>query len=332
MNRPEVPRLLTATVLVVVGGLAGCSADSESGGTAPTASQRPVATSSTSTTTTLPPLPVVVPYQVVPGEPGADAKLAAARFIEAATNFGSEPANDNAFNAALATTTNPAAVEAELAPLRPAGSVSVGQIVYPQMGGLLANRASVMVILRQSVRTGGAVTESSRTIDVRVDRIDGIWTVADIDSIGAGNPPAAQPPDPSVQALLDNGQVSMPDSARADLLSGLVDPRIVNLLNQVALTHALDITVFATGHPSEVFGSTSESNHTAGRGVDIWSIDGRPVFEQRQDAASGAHDVVSAALAAGATEVGSPWDLDGPGGASFANELHQDHVHLAFDQ
>lgn len=324
-------RLSFAVVLATAIPLAACAAGSDRSATE-RVTPRSTESTSTSTTTTLPPLPVAVPYQLVPEEPGAEAKLAAARFIEAATNFGPDLADDETFGAALNATSDPTTLATELAPLRPAGSTSVGQVVYPQMGGLLAERASVMVVLRQSVRTGSTITESSRTIDVRVDRVDGLWKVTDVASIGEGASAGVNPPDPAAVALVDNVRVTMPDSARADLLSGRVDPRIVDLLTEVSRTHALDITVLATGHPPEVFGSTSESNHTAGRGVDIWSIDGRPVFEQRLDGASGAHDVVTAALAAGATEVGSPWDLDGPGGASFSNELHQDHVHLAFDK
>lgn len=72
------------------------------------------------------------------------------------------------------------------------------------------------------------------------------------------------------------------------------------------------------------------SNHTEGRGADIWAIDGQPVVSLR-DPTGPIPGLVQGLVNVGATEVGSPFDIDGPGGASFTNEVHQDHLHVAFD-
>ena len=131
-------------------------------------------------------------------------------------------------------------------------------------------------------------------------------------------------------ALLDEPRVDLPDSAQWDLQRGFVDDRVVELVRTLATDHELRVTVFGTGHPANVFGTDRTSNHTAGRGVDIWSIDGRPVAEQRD--APVIVSIIEKARAFGATEIGAPVDTDGSGGSVFTNTVHHDHLHLAFRQ
>ena len=64
--------------------------------------------------------------------------------------------------------------------------------------------------------------------------------------------------------------------------------------------------------------------------MDIWAVDGLPVVAQRVTG-SVVRGLVQELMTLGVTEIGSPWDLDGPGGASFTNVVHQDHLHVAFD-
>ena len=333
MKRPVRVLVLTAAVALVSFGLPACAR-----GKAPAAAgggDRPARSSSTTATTTttepVPPLPVVTPYTPVSEEPGSPAKVVASRFVEAMTNYSADGTGGDVWAFLLASTPTPAAIAALVAPLRVPGADSVGQVVYPQMGGLLADRTSVMVVTRQTVRIGRAVSQTVRTIDVRVNRVGGVWKVVDVRSLGGDPPPPNTAVAGPVQQLLDNKQVEMPDSARWDLQAGRIDARMVDLLNSIGVQRRLAVTVFASGHPLEVFGTASSSNHTAGRAIDIWAVDGVPVFSQRNDPASPARAVVDAALAAGATEVGSPWDADGPKRASFANDLHRDHLHLAWD-
>ena len=103
---------------------------------------------------------------------------------------------------------------------------------------------------------------------------------------------------------------------------------VLDAMLLLARDHSFSVTVLATGHPSEVFETPSVSNHTEGRGVDIWAVDGVPVVAQRTDG-SVVEVMVRELLGAGVTEIGSPWDIDGPGGPSFTNVVHQDHLHVA---
>lgn len=92
------------------------------------------------------------------------------------------------------------------------------------------------------------------------------------------------------------------------------------------------VCVFSTGHPPNVFGTQLESNHAPGRAVDVWAIDGRPVVLDQPSEDSQAFRVASTVYQAGAvTELGSPWDFDEPsGGRSFRNDVHRDHLHVAY--
>lgn len=321
----------TVAVLVMSGTIIGCSTPERSTEpAAPSTERTPVAASPSSTvptTTTVPSLPEVAAYTPVAGEPGADAKAAAAEFIERVGTYrnGEGPGLLARETAGLR---DPGASRDALDPLASDDANAVSEVVYPQLGGLLTNSASVMTVVRQHVRRGGDLVTSTRTYDIRVE-FDGVtWRVVDV------VPPTTLPgnaPSQAATELIAQLGPELPDTALQDLTSGGVDTRLVELLGRAAGVMQFSITVFAGGHPAEVYGTASPSNHTAGRGVDIWQVGGRSVFDQRGEPSSPARQLAELALAAGATEIGAPWDLDGPGGASFANDLHQDHLHLAFD-
>ena len=117
----------------------------------------------------------------------------------------------------------------------------------------------------------------------------------------------------------------------AEAEPGTVDDRVLAILAQLGAEHRVDVTTLATGHPHNVFDSQRVSNHTRGRAVDIWALDGRPVVDQR-DLSGSLATLARGLLAVGVSELGGPWDLDGPGGASFTNVVHQDHLHVGFDR
>lgn len=222
-----------------------------------------------------------------------------------------------------------AVVEAAAPLLLPAAASSV-EIVYPQLGGLTQTDASVMVVFRHRILVAGEEEVEVRTADVRLVRADAGWSVSTIASLG-GNPVSVVALSPAAQAVLSSDRLELPDSARWDVEAGRIDDRVLDLLARLAVDHSLSVTVLATGHPHNVFATESVSNHTVGRGVDVWAVDGVPVVSQR-DPTGPLHALVAQLLAEGVTELGSPWDLDGPGGrASFTNTVHQDHLHLAFD-
>jgi hypothetical protein len=303
------------------------SAESSAGSsTAP----RPSPSSAPSTTSTSEPrLTAPARYLPVDGEPAPEAKQLAADALQTIGTYPEGAGTSSAARSRLADMAVAGGVVDEAAPLLVPDAASAVEIVYPQLGGLTDVEASVMVVFRHRLMVGGTDQIVTRTADVRLVAGPGGWSVSAIASIG-GDPPPQVPPSPVAQALLSHGAIDLPDSARWDIEAGRIDERVLQLLVDLAAHHTLSITVLATGHPHNVFATDTVSNHTLGRGVDIWAVDGQPVVSQR-DTAGALHGIVADLLIRGVTELGSPWDLDGPGGASFTNTVHQDHLHLAFD-
>lgn len=316
-------RIGTVLLAVLV---VGCSAAGESSDSG-TAATGETGSTSSSTTTTIAPLPEPPGYTPAAGEPSPEIKQAAAAVVQALLTY---PVGGGTVDAARERLAGrPAAPEVadRVVPLLRPRSASSAEIVYPQYGGLLESTSSVMVVTR--IRSRGPEGDATvvRTLDVRLERRADGWVVTDLASIGGRRPPTIAA-SAAGAAVLANPRIDLPTSARWDILAGRVDDRVLQTLTTMAATHDLAITTFSTGHPVEVFGTSSISNHTEGRAVDIWGIDNQPVITQRGDE-SPLRRLVADVLALGVTELGSPWAL---GGASFTNTLHQDHLHVAYDQ
>jgi len=286
-----------------------------------------------STTTTTAPLAAPARYQPAAGEPVPEVKQLAADVVQALATYGPSPAPLDQARRRLTGLSVRGDLAASAGPLLAPGVEAATDIVYPQLGGLTATTASVMVVARQRQRNDARAVESTvtRTIDVRLARTPATaWVVTALASVG-GEPPAVPPTaSEAAEAVLSSTNLDIPDSARWDIQAGMVDARVLSLLAELARTHQLSVTVLATGHPANVFATRKVSNHTVGRAVDVWGFNGRPVIDQRQTDGPLA-SLARALLTQGVTELGGPWDLDGPGGASFANTVHQDHLHLGFD-
>lgn len=269
-------------------------------------------------------------YTPLPGEPAPELKQLAADALQAIGAYDVGGGTPAAALERVAARADSSVVD-EAAPLLVPTAASAIDIVYPQLGGLTSRQASVMVVFRQRLLEAGRQREVSRVADVRLARAGAGWSVSAIASLGgdriSGGPLAA-----NARAVLASKRIELPDSARWDIEAGRIDDRVLDLLVRLSGQHTLNVTVLASGHPHNVFATESVSNHTEGRAVDIWAVDGQPVVAQR-DPAGPLHALVQQLLADGVTELGSPWDLDGPGrGASFTNTVHQDHLHLAFDR
>ena len=307
--------------------LAACaSADSTASPSASSSSDAP-----TSTSSTVPEVPAPPRYRPLPGEPVPELKSLAADVLQA---IGTYPVGGGTAAAArqrLDGRGDPSLSEAVLPLLDPSAASSV-EIVYPQLGGLTATDASVMIVYRHRLVTMSDEQELTRTADIRLNLRPEGWIVSSIDSLGGGPPTAPITLSPAAEAVLADDAIDLPDTARWDIDAGRVDERILRLLTELAAEHSIGVTVFSTGHPRNVFGTEHLSNHTGGRGVDVWSVDGEPVIAQRNPTGplqALVQQLVDEKLI---TELGSPWDLDGAGtGASFTNTVHQDHLHLAFD-
>lgn len=299
--------------------VAGCSGDG--GATTP-------GSAAADTTTSTAPLPAPTPWTPSPRETQPQLKQRAALVVQ---TLGTYDLGDGTPEAAAARLTGvglPPTLATSAGSLVDPTRASSAQVVYPQLGGLTSTAASVMVVTE--IRTqddAGRRNRSTRVVDVRLTRGAGQWEVSQIASDGQG-PAPTDTPTAGALALLEGQRVQLPGSAVADLRSGHTDPRVVDLLARLASKWRLSVSVLSTGHPPNVFETDRTSNHTAGRGVDIWAVDGIPVIDQQRSPALTA--LVNEALALGATEIGAPFDTDGRGGRMFTNEVHLDHLHLAF--
>jgi hypothetical protein len=175
--------------------------------------------------------------------------------------------------------------------------------------------------------TAGERTER-RTVDVRLRIADGEWELEAIASIGGT--PVARPDTLSdvAAAVLDDRRIELPDSARWDIHAGRTADSLLALLLELAELTPYSVAVLETGHPFNVFGTPRVSRHMAGFAVDIYALDGVLVVEDRRP------DGVTFSLVETLFErddvrvLGSPWALDGFGGRSFTDLVHQDHLHV----
>jgi hypothetical protein len=130
--------------------------------------------------------------------------------------------------------------------------------------------------------------------------------------------------------VLEEKRLTLPAAAQADIKAGLIDDRILSLLKTLSQRWDLNVQVLKSGHPRNVFPTNRISNHTRGRAVDIWAIDGVPVIRAPRSSWRG---LMMAAAERGANEIGGPADIDKVAGRPpyFTNAVHQDHVHIGFD-
>lgn len=322
-TRPQ--PLLGAIALLALVALTGCGQQVRSpsaGATDPTTSPSPAVKEQLS-----PP----APYVPLVGEPVPEIKQLAGDVLQAIGTYKKGEGTVQGATARLAGRAVPAVAQSSETLLLPDAASAV-DIIYPQLSGLTATEAGIMAVFRHRILENGDERSVTRAADLRFKRTSAGWIVSAIDSVGGEPPPAsAGPLTQAAQAVLDSDRINLPDSARWDIENGVVDDRVLEVLLRVGQQHTVDVTVFASAHPRNVFASESVSNHTVGRAVDIWAVDGKEVVAQREQGGP-LYQLVQMLMTYGITELGSPWDLDGPGtGASFTNTVHLDHLHLAFD-
>lgn len=206
---------------------------------------------------------------------------------------------------------------------------SQAEVIYPQLGGMHDDMASVMVVVRQRLVDGqGSAEEVTRTLDVRMRREDDRWAFSALASGGGVPVPRPDDVDTWASAVLDHERIWLPDSARWDVHRGDVAAELLEVMVALAERTEYAVAVISTGHPSRVFGTQRPSNHDRGRAVDIYEVDGRLVVESRDEGGSlygvarWLYDDV------GVPELGSPWSFDGRGGRSFTDPVHRDHIHI----
>ena len=118
-----------------------------------------------------------------------------------------------------------------------------------------------------------------------------------------------------------------------DIQSGVIDPRIINLIGAISQQHTITISALRSDH-SKYTSSGNVSNHYYGRAMDIAAIDGVPCTNVSPDGPCGTLARQLGALPAGQepTELIYCWDPDGPANPNgFAQADHCDHIHVGFD-
>lgn len=283
-------------------------------------------------TTTAPPIAAPAPsdrYVVPTGEVAPEAKQIAVDIAYDLTNYESESDHAARIAALGGQHSGPPLVEAS-DPLTIPGSWSRGVVIYPQLGGLTADKASVMVVIRQSVGIGHVPEWSVlRTLDIRLVRNGSGWEFDHLSSAGGAFESIEDLG--LAHSIASDARIDMPDSARLDILAGLVSPKLLEVMAELADHTDYAVTVLATGHPHNVFDTDRQSHHTVGRAVDVYRIGTEFVIDGRLDPDSDTYDAARWMFEhPDVVQVGSPWDLDGSDSSrSFTNEVHQDHIHLA---
>lgn len=307
-------------------------AASTTSSTAPSAPTTIATTSTTTiprTTTTVPPPPPVPVRWVVPdNEVAIEAKQLAADIVTQLTTY--ERSDDPFLRyLAIAGVDGFADLATAAAPLTVGGHWSRGEIIYPQLGGLTDDKVSLMTVTRQTVGIGpDPLFTIVRTIDVRLVMGEDGWefdflssaggVFESLDDLALAHEVAADP------------RIEMPDTARLDILSGLISPRLLALMLEIADRTPYSITVMATGHPYHVFETDRVSHHTLGRAIDIHRVGDNLVIDDRDPGTATAHLVQWLWQHPRVVQVGAPADVDSGGsGRAFTNTVHQDHIHVA---
>jgi hypothetical protein len=128
-------------------------------------------------------------------------------------------------------------------------------------------------------------------------------------------------------ALARNPKItfSHPGPELGDLRSGRVSPRLVSLLALIAEQHTISVFALASDHGPG-------SNHEAGRGVDIWMVDGDNCYPPDKHGGCWelAQQLDQLEGCLHPTELIYYFD-PGPSPGSFAKADHDDHVHVGYD-
>lgn len=264
------------------------------------------------------------PYDVEPA-----IKSAAVSFIEGAGSWSAATPRDDV--ARLTQLGYPAELASAAAPLLNTPALeSATTVLYPQYGGLTPTAASVIVLAEQKLSLPEGPVTRQVTLDVRLRNANGTWAVdARVDPPRPPVPPA-QPGGPSTAGatLLGNPNVVLPEPVQGDIDTRRVGDPILRLADTLSRTLPFAVQVAVSGHLGTVFPTTKVSNHAVGRALDIRTIGGRPVAEIPRDDPALTSFMI-AARDAGASEVGGPIKLDGPG--FFSDSVHQDHIHVGID-
>jgi hypothetical protein len=148
---------------------------------------------------------------------------------------------------------------------------------------------------------------------------------------GTATPPTeTTAPSASAAELLDSSSVELTAAAAGDLRAGIVDSRLVALLQWVAQRHSIAISEFRTGHPKLVAGTAKVSNNWYGRGTTITWVDGKAVSPGSAAARALWQQLRAAPASIRPSELGAPW-ADPANLRYYSGPDAQNLIHIGFD-
>ena len=159
--------------------------------------------------------------------------------------------------------------------------------------------------------------------------------VAEVLATAAGYDAAA--PALPAAALASQPGLVLSAAARADLDSGLVDPRLLSVLAIAAARVEVAVGVIRTGHDQCVGGGSRAerpacrvSHHWHGRGVDLVAVGGRAVGVGNAEARALVEALLRLPEGLRPHEIGVPWAALDPLPGVFSDAAHRTHLHLGW--
>jgi hypothetical protein len=131
--------------------------------------------------------------------------------------------------------------------------------------------------------------------------------------------------------VLSNPRIELSSLAAGDVAAGRIDPRVLEVLLVLAERFDLgSVGPLISGHSYFVAGTTTPSNHSFGRAVDISVIDGQGVSIYNPAARAAMQLVISLQPPLVPDELGGPWPMYHAGVRTFTQD-HHDHIHIGWD-
>ncbi len=131
--------------------------------------------------------------------------------------------------------------------------------------------------------------------------------------------------------VLSNPRIGLSSLAAGDVAAGRIDPRVLEVLLVLAGRFDLgSVGPLISGHSYFIAGTTTPSNHSFGRAVDISVVDGQTVSIYNPAAREALELILSLRPPLVPDELGGPWLLYRAGVRTFTQD-HHDHIHIAWD-
>ncbi len=135
--------------------------------------------------------------------------------------------------------------------------------------------------------------------------------------------------------ILADDDMEIYEGGRKNIEKNSISPLVLNSIGQLATQgFTPEISSLKAGRRSPYTNSGNLSNHPFGRAVDIPAINGKAVFDDHDQVAGLTWSSVLSQLVLPtefrATEVISPYELDGKEGVSWTDGDHKDHIHVGY--